>query len=154
MTDQPGLFPTPDAPAPPPAEPGVYRYRIYGEPVAQGRARAFVPKGWKRAVMYDPGNSRDWKRTVQGQLLATKPAAPLTGALELRLLFILQRPPSVSVKKRRHPIVKPDVKNLAAGVEDAMTGIIFVDDCQICSLIASKAYGENPGVEIQVRRME
>src|SRR5258708_8233313 len=39
--------------------------RIPGEPVAQGRPRAFTRPGMKGVRMYDPPKSRNWKATAQ-----------------------------------------------------------------------------------------
>ena len=130
-----------------------FRCRVHGYPVPQGRPKAFIPKGWTRPTVYDPATSRDWKRTVNSQVLDAKPGPPMKGALTVRLVFVLLRPPSVSEKKRPFPTVKPDAENLSKAVLDAIKGVVYLDDAQIVDLRVRKEYGEQPGVEIDVEEL-
>lgn len=68
----------------------------------------------------------------------------------MELYFTLERPPSVSVRKRPYPITKPDADKLARAVWDALKGIIYADDSQVVRLTLAKDYGDAPGVIIQV----
>jgi len=123
--------------------------QVYGMPVAQGRPRAFkTPRG--RVRVYDPSTSRDWKRTVQAQvILAWKPRDPLVGPLQLALVFSLPRPKTLPKRIVQHT-KRPDVDNLAKAILDAVRGILFRDDSAIVSLTVIKRYGESPGMEIAV----
>ena len=128
--------------------------RIFGEPVAQGRARArvFQHAGAPRVSMYDPANSRDWKHTVLAQVLPSKPAVPVEGALVMHVTFLLPRPVSLP-KRERHPVKRPDLSNLLKAVEDALKGIVYRDDSQIVRLHVEKRYDPAPGVHIVVERV-
>lgn len=53
-----------------------------------------------------------------------------------------------------YPVKKPDAKNLLWGVEDALRGILYVDDSQLVDLDVTKRYGVNPGVEITVAPLD
>lgn len=64
---------------------------------------------------------------------------PLDGAVELSAVFYLPFPASfsremcLSAQRGDVPHVeKPDLKNLVAGLEDALNGIAWVDDSHIC----------------------
>ncbi len=64
---------------------------------------------------------------------------PMTGALELSAVFYLPIPGCFGVAARsavtagEYPHTeKPDLKNLIAGLEDALNGIAWWDDAQIC----------------------
>lgn len=133
-------------------------FTIPGLPVPQARSRHRVAKlGDGRALVtqYDPKESREWKAVVRqwaalaraeyglGQTLLEDP-------LELEAVFIF--PPPKSTRKRilddiAHgalipKVTKPDLKNLLAGVEDAMTGILYRDDSLIFSYgVCCKVYG-------------
>mgnify|MGYP002514995471 CR=1 FL=1 len=48
------------------------------------------------------------------------------------------------------PCKKPDVDNVAKIVLDALNGIAFHDDAQVCRLTVEKFYGE-PRVEIRIK---
>ena len=124
--------------------------RVYGFPIAQGRPRAVRVGGGIR--VYDPETSRDWKRTVQGQLLAVKPPVLLAGPLRVSLYFFLPRPKSAP-KRVIYVTTRPDVENLAKACLDAMTGLIYVDDRQIVDLHVTKEYSPEPGVLICVEEV-
>jgi Holliday junction resolvase RusA-like endonuclease len=125
--------------------------RVFGLPVAQGRPRAYkTPAGQVR--VFDPANARDWKRTVQAQVLTQKPPAPVEGPLAVALQFFLPRPPSLP-KRERFPAKRPDAENLAKAVLDAMQGVVYRDDGQIVRLSIAKDYGPAPGVVIHVERV-
>ena len=132
----------------------VLDVRIFGEPVAQGRARArvFEHAGRARVSMYDPANARDWKRTVLGQVLPVKPPAPVDGALAMRVTFFLRRPQSLP-KREQHPVKRPDLSNLLKAVEDALQGVVYRDDSQIIRLDVEKRYDPAPGARITVARL-
>ena len=45
---------------------------------------------------------------------------------------------------------RPDCDNLAKSILDALNGIAYDDDSQICSLSVFKFYGDEPRVEISL----
>ena len=125
---------------------------VYGSPVAQSRAgrRHFIlPGGRPCSSAYDPVKSKDWKRTVQSQVLDSLngQAEIHEGPLSLQLRFYLARPKSLP-KRVMHHIKKPDADNLAKGVKDAMRGILYHDDSQIVELLIRKEYNAQPRVVI------
>lgn len=84
-------------------------------------------------------------------------AGPLEGPLRLELLFIMPRPGYLCWKTKAMPrqwhVAKPDADNLAKSVKDALTGVLWRDDCQIARLVVGKqiaAGGESPGVTVAV----
>ena len=48
------------------------------------------------------------------------------------------------------PTSKPDVLKLARLVEDALTGVLFIDDAQIITELIEKHWGEPARVEVRV----
>jgi len=133
----------------------IFRCRVFGCPVPQGRPRAFYNKAAGRITMYDPAASRSWKTDIKLQVLKDRPRdlVPALGALILTLTFFLPRPRSLP-KRVRHPIRKPDADNLAKAVKDALRGIIYKDDAQVITLHVAKVYHEAPGVEIVLEEVE
>ena len=131
-----------------------FEVRIYGLPVAQGRPRAFkLPTGQVR--VYDPPNSRDWKRTVMAQTLAVRPMRLLVGPLAAEMDFYLPRPKSAP-KRRVYPTTKPDCTNLVKGTEDALKGIVLSDDSLIVKWRIAKLYADGlnaPGVHVVIEEL-
>lgn len=119
---------------------------VRGMPVAQGRARAF--RAGDSIRMYDPENSKQWKQTVAIQCLEKHPQV-MSGALSMKLYFFLPRPRSLP-KKIVYHTKRPDLDNLVKAVKDALRGICYKDDSQIVHLIATKDYGDTPGVMIEI----
>lgn len=67
--------------------------------------------------------------------------------VKVEISFIFDRPKS---SKRSFPWVKPDLDKLIRAVLDGLTGVAYVDDCQVVLIQASKVYGERTGAWIEV----
>ena len=138
---------------------------IFGEPVAQGRPRAFYRPGLGVRV-YDPEKSRSWKGMAQVHMreaLAHAGAgSPLfaDGPVELLVVAVFTCPRSQWRKRdppqRRPKATRPDGENIAKAVQDAGTGILWLDDAQVARLVVEKIYGaqgEAPRVELTVSEL-
>ena len=124
------------------------------------------PVPWQRAVpvmiaeypmMKTPKNTRSYQELIR-QLgkIAMGPRAPFLGALELLVIATLERPKSVD---RRRPWVQHtgDVDDYSKSAQDALNGIAFNDNSQICELRAVKRYcdrGERPSLRIEVYQLD
>lgn len=127
-------------------------FSVRGKPEPKGSTRAFVPKGWTRAVI----TSANPKAKVFAELVrwAAQEFAPptlLTGPVSVSMVFGIQRPKSAP-KKRVWPTTKPDIDKLVRLVLDALTHVIWADDSVVVQLEATKVYGE-PGVTVTVREI-
>jgi crossover junction endodeoxyribonuclease RusA len=49
---------------------------------------------------------------------------------------------------------KPDAIKMARAVEDALTGILWNDDAQICAETIEKIYGSKPGCKLTLVELE
>jgi Holliday junction resolvase RusA-like endonuclease len=135
--------------------------RIPGKPQPGGSKRAFIPKGWKRAVITDANpKAADWKRTVQ-VFAQTAETSAMTGPLRVCATFILARPQGHFGKRGllpsapTHPHRKPDATKLWRSTEDALTGLAWVDDAQIVDQRVCKVYSTDgwTGVEITIEEI-
>lgn len=131
-----------------------------GEPVAQGRPRAFkTPAGFIRT--YDPAKSRNWKATAQEHMRsAMGDRPPLAGPCACEITAVFTCPKSEWRKReplgRRPHAKRPDGENVAKAVLDAATGVLWLDDAQVARLLVVKiigAQGEAPSVEVAVREL-
>lgn len=123
-----------------PARPEAIRVFIPGRPRST-QTGSVVWRGG-RAVPTRRGES--WSSYVA--LVAKQHAPPklLEGPLVVHWTIRIQRP-----KKGGYgpAPVAPDYGNALKGVEDALNGIIWRDDRQICHATIRKIYSDQPGLE-------
>lgn len=134
-------------------------FTAYGTPAPKGSTRAFVPKGWKRAIVTeDNKHTRPWAAIVQDAAIMAGGGAGTAiefqkgSPVRLEIRFIMPRPKSLPKRVRRH-VKKPDLDKLVRAVKDALTGVTWVDDSQVVQVEAEKQYainGEMPRAEISV----
>jgi Holliday junction resolvase RusA-like endonuclease len=143
---------------------GIVRVRVVGIPRPGGSKRAFVnPKTQRMVVMDDCKENRNWRSDVKAAYLAAGGPYFGAGALRVCFQFYFPRPKghygsgrnSERVRygaPQRH-IVKPDLTKLIRSTEDALTGVAWRDDNQICEQTCAKLYcegSEQPGVLILI----
>ncbi len=147
----------------------MINFTVYGHPQTAGSKRAFIVRtktGKQRAIVTDDNaKGKDWKGDVKQAAAAFVQGgqALLQGPLRLSLVFWLPRPTghygsgkNAAVLKPSSPPKpksKPDVLKLARCVEDALTGVLWVDDAQITSEQLAKRYcefGQQPGCQVIV----
>jgi Holliday junction resolvase RusA-like endonuclease len=107
-------------------------------------------------IVDDNDKARSWKKLVANVALYEMAGISRMAdvALGVRIEFVLARPGSVT---RHYPFKRPDALKLARAVEDALTGVVWVDDAQICKEYIDKRYQSSPedpqGVSITVWRL-
>lgn len=131
-------------------------FSVPGEPVAKGRARAFIRGG--KIGHHTPDKTARYEnlvRLVAKQAMGA--AKPLEGPISLRCIFWLPVPMSYSIKRRKACLngserhcKRPDIDNLLKSVKDGCNGVAWVDDCQVVEVRASKCYGEMPRVDVEI----
>lgn len=118
----------------------LLRFTIPGPPVPCARARSDGEK-W-----YTPKKTRAFKNNVGWRARAAvgvRADYPIAEAVALVVRFYLPD------RRRR------DLDNLVKGVKDAMTGIVWVDDTQVCCELLSKSLdASEPRTEVFVYRFE
>lgn len=127
-------------------------------PVGQPRARAVTFAG--KARMYGAAKSHPihvFKAAVAQSFQSVHDGAPSEGPVSIVLQFVLPRPKCKRWKskpmQREHHTSKPDIDNLVKGACDALTGLAWVDDAQLCSVVGTKwiASGdEQPHVRVSI----
>jgi len=138
----------------------MVEFRVPSIPVAQPRQRHGFVRGQIRnwTPARHPVNA--FKAAVQ---LAFSQAGGrmLMGPVVLQVTFRMPRPKAMLWKTKPMPeeyhTKKPDLDNLLKAVKDALTGLAWRDDAQVCFCYASKlvcAGNSSPGVLITIRRVE
>lgn len=129
-------------------------------PIAQPRQRHAIIAGHVRNYTPTAHPVTAFKATCR---LASRQAfvgGPMEGPLYLKLLFLMPRPGRLRWKRRPMPrewhTSKPDLDNLEKSIKDALTGTVWIDDAQVCSVEKRKLYcrgDEQPGVCVEVERI-
>jgi len=104
--------------------------------------------------------SRPWKDRISALAAEAWKGPLLDEPIALTLRFIMPRPGTHFGSRRGEKYLKqcaptwhsisPDLDKLARAAADAMTGVVFRDDCLIVAQIVTKFYGDRPGVQIRV----
>ena len=136
----------------------MIRHTFELTPVEQQRPRAARSK--YGVHMYDPQKVKQFKRVVAAEAQLSYRERPLEGALTVSINFYRPIIKSVSRRemKRREarqalPVVKPDLDNYIKSFLDALHGIYWIDDNQICQIDAKKFYSVTPRIEIMVEQI-
>lgn len=120
-------------------------------PVGKGRAR------FGKGRVYTPAKTVAAERAIAIHARAAmRSRAPHPGPVALTVRAVLPIPAdwpkwrkAAAREKRIFPTGKPDASNVLKLVEDALNGIVWIDDAQVVSEAIHKDYGE-PGIEIEV----
>jgi len=133
-----------------------------GDPFGQPRLRPRLSRSGALGV-HMPRTAEGWRLAV---LLAARRAwdkAPLGGPLEVDLRFLMRRPKSHYTRSGElrssapaYPVSKPDRDNVEKSTQDALNGVLYVDDAQIVGGWVGKRYADDsePGVIVTVRTAE
>lgn len=153
-------------PSPAPAtepKPDIVRLSVPCVPIAQPRQRHRVVQTADRTFVQNYTPARDpvnaFKASLQDAASKAHRGGPIEGPLAARMLLLFPRPGRLRWKTRPMPrcphASKPDAENVAKAVLDALTGLLWFDDAQVCDLIVKKRYaaGDEPaGVYLEVQR--
>lgn len=120
---------------------------VHGEPQSQGSMRAFMAGG--KPVLTSTNKSLGaWRQIVAAR--AQEHAHMHDGPVRMTLMFFVPRPKSLR-RTDVLPTKRPDLDKLERACLDAMTGVMYRDDSQVTTLVASKRYGiEATGVRITI----
>ena len=128
-------------------------FTVHGKPMAQGSMTPFIDKRSGQARMKPTNKGMLPYRQEVAQTAHVEFRGRMFGKhepVELEVQFWISRPAGAP-KKRTHPAVKPDLDKLVRLVNDALTGIAYLDDGQVCKVTAQKFYGTPERTEITVR---
>ena len=114
--------------------------------------------------VYTPKPTQDAKAMIKYHAAQLIPE-PMSGPIELCVKFYFRRAKSKTRKRGPNPaywhIIKPDADNVEKTVMDAMKGVAYLDDCQVCAKSIQKWVCPGPGegderprIEIIIRQIE
>jgi Holliday junction resolvase RusA-like endonuclease len=136
-------------------------FTVYGEAVPSGSktiGRSPNGKTWIRAA--NDRKQRPWMQSVAGAAAQAMNDGPLLeGPLLLDVTFYRSRPKghyrtngelSAVGLRNPYPATRPDLTKTVRALEDAMLGIVFREDSQICEQRNRKLWGEPIRAEVIV----
>jgi crossover junction endodeoxyribonuclease RusA len=129
-------------------------FDVLGRPSPQGSKKSIGNNRFVESSKYLPA----WRTAVKHAAeyaVGLESWARVSGPVELEVMFYLERPATVTVKKRPQPTVPPDLDKLIRGVGDALTGVVYDDDSQVVRMLAWKTYADTrePGCFIRVNEL-
>ena len=132
---------------------------IPGVPVGKGRPKFSTFGGYPKA--YTPVKTVSYENLVKIAFQQTG-EQPFERETQLRadITAFFPIPKSVSKKKREEMnrgllmhTKKPDCDNIAKSILDALNGLAYYDDSQICELSVYKMYSDEPRAEVVIKEL-
>ena len=128
-------------------------FTIPGKPQGKARARTVYNKYNNKTHSYTPGHTVSYEKYLQETDQRKYDQVPLK--VTIRAYF---EPVKSTSKKNKFlmyqgdilPTKKPDADNIAKVICDALNGIAYQDDTQICDLRVTKEYSEKQRVEVTI----
>lgn len=126
---------------------------VPGEPRGKGRPR-FAKRGRFISTYTDTATALYEATVADAGLQAMGSTEPLQTPISLRIEAYMTVPSSWSRAKRLDALAgmvvpgKPDLDNVAKAVMDALNGVLYEDDKQVCALRVAKWYALDPRVEV------
>lgn len=127
---------------------------VPGVPIAKGSK---VAGRTKSGILFtretNAAKQKPWAAAVRvAAIKAMKGAPPLDGPVWLDIDFVMPRPKKhfrsngeLRSDAPRFHTIKPDRDKLLRCVGDALSGVVYKDDCQACTGPITKLYGDAPG---------
>jgi Holliday junction resolvase RusA-like endonuclease len=143
----------------------MIQFTVSGQPIAKGRPRFRIVKpkdGPDFVSTYTPAETVAYEaRISKAAKVAMGGRFPSSAPIEIMIELRMQIPVSWTKKKRLAASLgqvwatkKPDAGNVQKAIEDAMNGIVYVDDSQIVTLTVRKIYHAEPCMIVAVRELE
>lgn len=136
---------------------------VAGVPIPKGSAKAFVNKKTGRAIVTQTNREKQkpWASDISYHASKEHKSGLILGPVKLNLHFVMPRPKCHYGTGKNSACLKPgapvwhistpDLDKLTRCVKDALTGVIWKDDSQVCKMgEVTKQYGDKPGVFISV----
>lgn len=131
-------------------------FDVPGKP--QGKARARTVRNNGKTLSYTPDNTVLYENLIKTcYMSASKKIYESKEPLSIHITAYFSPPVSTSKKKcammlagSEYPVKKPDADNIAKVVCDALNGVAYLDDTQVCCLTVDKKYGPIAKLSIKI----
>lgn len=140
----------------------IAEFRVVGRPAPQG-SKNYMGKG---RFMETSPHVKAWRNDVRNAAMAHFGEALVDGPIFTHYAFMFQRPKNHYVSSNPDKPLKadapywhtnsPDKDKLERATNDAMTGVVWIDDKQVAGTLSQKFYidiHDQPGAIIRVCRL-
>lgn len=137
----------------------IYSTFIAMEPRGKQRPRVVRRANCPYPVAITPDETVIAENRIKGHVAAEwMPRAPYEGPLQIQVIARMTKPASKPKKRLCWPTGKPDWDNIGKLLSDALNGVLWKDDAQICRSFVEKKYCDSehptPGFALQVYAMD
>lgn len=133
---------------------GTAGFIVHGEPVGKGRPRAFRTKSG--VGMYTPKKTSSYEDKVRAACREQSGNYFCEGPIFLTVEAFFGIPKSMpkadrvrAEAEKKYVTKKPDHDNIGKIISDALNGIAYDDDAQVCYCHTVKKYSLHPRVEVR-----
>lgn len=142
---------------------------VPGKPQTAGSKSGFVNPKTGKVIITESAKGqakvakKTWRQDLRDEGVRQRRVVwlvdePVDGPLWARFVFVRSRPSS-QLRSGRHagavkdtalglrPVARPDALKLARAAEDALTGVLWLDDSQIVRESIWKAFGDDVGLD-------
>lgn len=102
---------------------------------------------------YNDKSYTEYKNAIKLAYISVHGKTQNTNPIMMVLEFFFETPKSWSKKKKEDAkwhISRPDADNLSKSIKDALNGVAYKDDSQVCFLQVRKQYARFNGVKIEI----
>ncbi len=143
------------------------QFTVLGKAQTAGSKKGFPVKGKgeKLHVSIVDANTKTkpWQAVVAYNASQVYDGPLITGPIRLTIWFVIERPKghygtgrNAGKLKPSAPVLHsqtPDVLKLTRAIEDALTGVIWKDDAQICDEALWKRWGERHKMTVMIEQV-
>lgn len=136
------------------------KFVVYGEPRGKQRPRMCYVNG--KTIVYTPKPTKEYEKKIKKCYKAISnnffdKNVPVE--VNIKAFFPILKNVSGKLKikflsGKILPTKPPDLDNTAKIVCDALNGVAFFDDSQVCRLIVEKCYSLIPKIVVELKEME
>lgn len=119
------------------------RFIVTGKPIGKQR-----PRFTKVGHCYTPKETKEYENSIKQAYITASNGFKFENGVQIVVLAYYRKAKS---NKSDFVNIKPDIDNVIKCVLDALNGIAYDDDKQICSVIGHKAWAKlEPFIEVEV----
>ncbi len=135
------------------------KFRVPGPPKGKQRPRVCRING--RSVTYTPKQTIEYEQKVRASYTSvSKVKFQKDVPLEISILALFPIPLHASKKLKKQmlngevlPTKRPDCDNIIKIILDALNGLAYQDDCQICKVYFAKIYAKTPEIRVLIKNI-